>query len=363
MRKLIIPVGVVVAVILIFLASLLVVTNAATGSNSPGILNSLKSSDVMDLLYGNQEWYVAHIYQGANGATPTSSWPVFYNGTEASQNYWNENGRDQPILDLVPLQGDVSGVMYWDETYSGGNVTITLVGTYSTSSSNGIADGFYIYMFINPTMWNIAKNYNYSIPFYSNNGMPIYSSTSGDVILPQSIGSYLFIEWDPIWQTGGFQSGATGQWNVWIVSNLNGSEAIVNPTPSPTLGSGYHGWDGIGSGYFSPNPGDYIYIKVTYDPSTNTLTGIAIDLNTSKTANFTLNLNGYYNPPSQGVYVFGIGAANGALYANWGVLYVNYQSVVQSQRIPSSSILPYLLIAVILIVVIIIVTVLVVKRK
>ena len=351
-----------ITLILMLLVPLLVITNVAAGSNSANILNSLKSSDVMDLLYGNEGWYVTHIYQGANGATPTSSWPVFYNGTEASQNYWGENGINQPILDLVPLQGTASGAMYWSEAYNGGNVTITLVGTYSTYSS-GVADGFYIYMFINPTTWSITENYNYSIPFSSNNGLPIYSPVSGDVILPQSIKDYLFIQWDPLWQTGGSYSGASGQWNVWIVSNPNGSEATVNPTPSPTLGSGYYGWDGIGSGYFSPNPGDYIYIKVTYDPSTNTLTGIAIDLNTSETSSFTLNLNGYYNPPSQGVYVFGIGAATGADMANWGVLYVNYSSSVGYVH-STGSILPYLLIVVILVVVIVvIVTVIVLVKK
>ncbi|WP_218261168.1 L-type lectin family protein [Saccharolobus shibatae] len=189
----------------------------------------------------------------------------------------------------------------------------------------------------------------------------MYSAVSGLLILPQSSNEYLVIEWDPWWQTGAFYNGASGQWNVWIVSNPNGSQATVNPTPSPTLGRGYHGWDGIGSGYFSPGSGDYIYIKVTYDPSTNTLTGIAIDLNTSEEANFTLNLNGYYNPPPKGVNVFGIGAATGGNMANWGVLYVNYQPVIHSQRI--GSVLPYLLIAVILVVVIITVIILNKRRK
>lgn len=310
--------------ILTFTALFLLITANATTSNN-SILSSLKRSNVLDLLYGNKGWYVAHVYQGDNDGTPTSLWPVFYNASEASQYYWKESGRDQPVLELVPSQGSASGAVFWSETYMRGNVTITILGTYTTSSWL-LADGFYIYMFINPTAWYIAKNYNYSVPYYS---AYYFSPVQGHVILPQSDSEYLLIEWDPFWSYTWWPH--SGQWNVWIVSNPNGSQATVSPSPSPTLGSPYSGWDGIGSGYIIPNPGDYIYINVTYDPQTNILKGMAIDLNTSEVASFVLNLTGYYNLPLfREDYVFGVGAPTGGMMANWGVLYINYTSEIHS---------------------------------
>jgi len=94
---------------------------------------------------------------------------------------------------------------------------------------------------------------------------------------------------------------------------------------SPNLGSGYAGWDGIGTGAFKPNPGDYICVTVTYNPSTNTLSGVAYDLNTGQSASFTVNLGNNYTPPGSGSYVFGIAGSTGGAYANWAVVYVNYQ--------------------------------------
>ncbi|WP_243675781.1 hypothetical protein [Vulcanisaeta distributa] len=44
---------------------------------------------------------------------------------------------------------------------------------------------------------------------------------------------------------------------------------------------------------------------MSYNPSTNTLTGTAYDLNTGQSAGFTLSLNGYFTPPGSGTYVFG----------------------------------------------------------
>jgi len=206
-------------------------------------------------------------------------------------------------------------------------VTITLVGTFSFGSSK-VADGYEIYLFLNPTKWSIGSQYNYSISYISTSGWRgtnYPSPFEGDVILPQSSTHYIVVQWDPWWQFGGFASGATGQWNVWIVSNPSGKNPSITPSPSPNLGSGYAGWDGIGTGYFEPNRGDYICVTVTYDPSTNTLSGIAYDLNTGQSASFTLNLTNYYKPPSSGTYVFGVSASTGGAYANWGVVYVNYQ--------------------------------------
>jgi hypothetical protein len=272
---------------------------------------------ILNLLNGHQYFAVPHVYQGDNAGTPTNQWPVYYGPNNASE-YWSQGGisNDQPVLELVPAQGGVAGAMFWSETYSGGSVTITMVGTFSKGISPP-ADGFEIYLFLNPTMWGISPKYNYSIPYtstvgngwaYSGYGYP--SPHEGDIILPQSSTPYIMVQWDPFWQFGSTTTGATGQWNVWIVSNTNGN----NPSVSPR--------DGIGTGAFEPHPGDLINITVIYNQSTNTLTGVAKDLNTTQSASFTLNLGSYYKPPSSGNYVFGIAGNTGGSYADWALLYV-----------------------------------------
>jgi len=283
---------------------------------------------ILNLLNGQQYFGVPHVYQGDNDGSPTNSWPVYYGPSNANQ-YWNSTSINQPMLELVPAQQRVAGAMFWSETYSGGAVKITIIGTYSSGWSSGqFADGFDIYLFLKPTMWSVSPKYNYSIPYTSTygNGWPpsgYPSPHEGDNILPQSSTPYIVVQWDPVWQFAGYtQSGVTGQWNVWIVNNTNGNNPSIGPSQSPNLGSGYAGWDGIGTGAFQPNPGDRINVAVTYDPSTNTLTGIAMDLNTGQSANFTLNLGNYYTPPGSGSYVFDVEGITGAFYANWALLYV-----------------------------------------
>jgi hypothetical protein len=277
---------------------------------------------ILNLLNGHQYFGVPHVYQGDNDGSPTNKWPVYYGPNNASQ-YWSQGGisSNQPVLELVPGQLLFAGAMFWSETYSGGPVKITIIGTFSNGPSP-VADGFEIYLFLKPTKWSVSPKYNYSISYISTpawEGLTYPSAVEGDVIMPQSSTSYLIIQWDPWWQFGSTASGATGQWNVWIVNNTNGNNPSVSPSPSPNLGGGYAGWDGIGTGAFQPRPGDLINITVTYDPSTNTLTGIAKDLNTGQLASFTLNLGNYYTPPSSGSYVFGIGAAT---RSGWALLYV-----------------------------------------
>jgi len=286
------------------------------------------SANVMNLLNGLQAFYVQHVYQGDNNGKSTKSYPVYYGPSTASQ-YWSpiSTSINQPVLEMVPSQGSVAGAMFWSEYYSGGSVTITLVGTFSTGSSP-FADGFEIYLFLTPTTWGVSPKYNYSIsyistPAWEGEGYP--SPIEGDVILPQSSTPYIVVQWDPYWQFGYTTSGATGQWNVWIVSNPNGNNPSINPSSSPNLGSSFAGWDGIGTGAFQPRPGDYICITVTYNPSTNTLSGVAYDMNTGQSASFTLNLGSYWTPPSSGNYIFGVGASTGGAYANWAIVYVNYQ--------------------------------------
>ena len=282
------------------------------------------SANVMNLLNGLQAFYVPHVYQGDDAGQPTSQWPVYY-GPSTASSYWSpiSTSINQSVLDMTPLQGTTAGAMFWSEYYSGGSITITLIGTFSKYSSVP-AHGYEIYLFLNPTMWSISPAYNWSIPYYSIHSSNYPSQVHGDVILPQSSTPYIVVQWDPYWQIRYTTSGATGQWNVWIVSNPSGNNAVINPSPSPN-GVGSAGWNGIGTGYFEPNPGDYIYITVTYNPSTNTLSGVAYDMNTGQSACFTLNLNGYYTPPSSGTYVFGVGASTGKAYANWGIVYINYQ--------------------------------------
>ena len=384
----------------------------------------------MNLENGQQNFTVPHVYQGDNNGTSINLWPMYLNPLLAGI-YWNSTSHarpNQPVLELTTSelladltklikliiklitssntgnvfnvlsniinalntatntihslsneltshQYNTAGVMFWNETYNGGLVKITIVGTYfntlsflkyskqaipiilqfilyetvgiplpqsvlsplsnllsnilsyavsSTVSSLPPADGFEIYLFLTPTAWGISPAYNNSIPYTSTiawKGTTYPSLIEGDVIYPQSSTPYIVVQWDPYWQIGSRTNGATGQWNVWVVSNTNGNNPSVDPSPSPNIGSPYAGWDGIGTGAFQPNPGDRINITVTYDPFTNTLTGVATDLTTGQSANFTLNLGNYYTPPSSGNYVFGVGASGGG-YANWALLYV-----------------------------------------
>jgi len=251
--------------------------------------------------------------------------------------------------------------MFWSKTYSGGPVKITIIGTFSNGPSP-VADGYEIYLFLTPTTWGVSPNYNYTIPYNSTAGegwltyVPSHPSyVEGDVMMPQSSTPYIMVQWDPWWQFG--SSGATGQWNVWIVNNTNGNNPSVTPSPSPSLGSGYAGWDGIGTGAFQPNPGDRINITVTYDPSTNTLTGIAMDLNTGQSANFMLNLGNYYTPPSSGNYVFGVGAEP---RSGWALLYVAMMTSIK----PTPSALPtWVAAAVVVIVVVVLIVALLMRRR
>jgi hypothetical protein len=192
-------------------------------------------------------------------------------------------------------------------------------------------------------MWGISPNYNYSSGYAPQSSMP-----------------YIMVWWNPLWQFEYRYSGATGQWGVLIVNNTNGNYPSFSPYPSPNLGSGWVGWNGIGTGYFQPNPGDFINITVTYNPGTNTLSGVAYDMNTIQSANFTLNLNGYYKPPTSGNYVFGVNAAVDFNYADWALLYVAMTTSIK----PTPSALPTLVVVVVLIVavVVLIIALLMIKR-
>jgi len=344
-----------IAVSVILLVVVLVIVSAVTKAQQP------YTQVIMNLLNGQQYFGAPHVYQGDNGGTPTNQWPVYYGPSNASQ-YWSLAGisSNQPVLELVPAQKLFAGAMFWSETYSGGLVKITIIGTFSNGPSP-FADGFEIYLFLTPTTWGVSPKYNYSISYISTpawEGLTYPSAVEGDVILPQSSTPYIMVQWDPWWQFGYSTSGATGQWDVLIVSNPSGNNPSVTPNPSPSLGSGYAGWDGIGTGAFQPNPGDRINITVTYDPSTNTLTGIAMDLNTGQSANFTLNLGNYYKPPSSGNYVFGVGAAT---RSGWALLYV---AMTTSIKLTPSALPTWIIVVVVIVVVVVlIVALLMIKRR
>jgi len=315
-----------IAVSVILLVAVLVIISATTKAQTSQPYTQV----IMNLLNGQQYFGVPHVYQGNS---PTNQWPVYYGPSTASQ-YWSQGGisSDQPVLELAPSPWS-GGAMFWSETYSGGPVKITIIGTYSNDWPP-VAHGYEIYLFLKPTTWGVSPKYNYSIPYIS---VPLFppqfpeyypSPVEGTIILPQSSTPYIVVQWDPWWQIGCTPwtgcPGTTGQWDVFIVNNTNGTNAnnlSISPSPSPELGYGA-GWNGIGTGAFEPHPGDRINITVIYNPSTNILTGIAYDMNTGQWASFTLNLTGYYTPPNSGNYVFGVGAGTSWAYADWALLYV-----------------------------------------
>jgi hypothetical protein len=118
--------------------------------------------------------------------------------------------------------------VFWDETYGGGSLTVTLLGTFSNGQPPGqFADGFDIFLFLKPTMWSVSPQYNYSISYISTSrlqGVKVY--LGGDEIIPQGSTPYLIVQWDPFLEPVYHVS---GQWNVVILSDING----INPRLLP----------------------------------------------------------------------------------------------------------------------------------
>ena len=359
----VVPAGprLVFVVLVVLLIVVLVIVGAVTKAQASQTNTQVV---ILNLLNGQQHFGVPHIYQGDDFSKPTSQWPTYYGPNNASQ-YWSLAGikSNQPVLELVLARGFIAGAMFWGGSYSGDVVKITIIGTFSKERSPP-AVGFVIYLFLKPTRWGVSPRYNYTISYISASAP---SPDLGDAILPQSSTPYIMVGWDPYWQTNGLPiHGAPGQWDVWIVSNINGKKLSIGPNPSPNLGRTNSGWLGIGTGYFNPKPGDRIRITVTYDPSTNMLTGVAYDMNTGQWASFTLNLTGYYTPPSNGTYVFGVGSATSFSYANWALLHVAMtMKPAPSPSLVSTWVEVVVLIiaaAVIVVVVVLIVVLLMIKR-
>jgi len=330
---------VLVVLLIVVLVIVGVVTRAQTSQSYTQV--------IMNLLNGQQYFGAPHVYQGDYYGKPTSRWPVYYGPNNASQ-YWSRGHivSNQPVLELVPAPSSllpltVSGAMFWQEEYYNGSlVRITIIVTYSNWS---IPFTSIIYLFLKPTMWGISPRYNYSIPYTSSwrgwdscYGPPFLK---GDTILPQSSTPYIVVWWVPLLQVGISLYGTTGQWDVMIASNTNSS----NPCS-------YLSYTGIGTGYFKPKPGDWIKITVTYDPSTNILSGVAYDMNhTGWKASFTLYLDGYYKPPSSGTYVFGVGANGPA--ANVALLYM----AMTMKPAPPPSLAPGIVVVVLIVVAVVLI--------
>jgi hypothetical protein len=289
--RLVIAVSVVLLVVLVIVG---VVTRAQ--------MNKSHTQVIMNLLNGQQYFGVPHVFIGK---------PVYYGPKNASQ-YWSQGfiNSNQPVLELTPARRWSISAMFWQEYYNRSLVKITIIGTY-TKGSPLVGSGFGIYLFLKPTMWGVSPKYNYYSRVYV-----VYR-----YLMLQSLTPYIVVGWDPALRT--WARGATGQWFVGLVTNPSGYNPSIDPYPSPNLGNSWAGWIGIGTGAFNPEPGDWINVTVTYNPSTNTLSGVAYDMNhTGWKASFTLYLDGYYKPPSSGTYVFGVVASAAFHYANWALLYV-----------------------------------------
>jgi len=316
--------AVVVAALSLALASALV-TSAQGGVGQVSVVNLISGFNVPVVLQGN------------NYTLPTGLWPTYY-GPSSAALYWSAGdiSSDQPVLELVPAEKNSSGALFWQAYYLGGTVSMSVLATYSSGSSL-VADGIVFYLLLKPTMWGVEPQYNYSIAYihYSasaNTNKPRGTGGSpvgGYVMFPQSSEPYLLVMWNPYWHYGSNRTGVTGQWTIIIANNPDNSTASFTqgPSPSPNLGSPYAGWDGVGLGYFQPMPGNVLNITVVYNPATGLLSGTAQDESTGQVATFSLNLSGYFRPDGPGYYVFGVGAATGADYANWALLYLSVSGV------------------------------------
>jgi len=233
----------VITVSVMLLVAVLVIVSATTKAQT-----SQYTQVIMNLGNGQQYFGVPHVYQGDNQGIPSSSWPLYYGPSTASQ-YWSyiSTSINQPVLDITPLAYVIAGAMFWSETYSGGVINITIISTFSgwewgwwhspgcLFEPGAPAHGFEIYLFLTPTKWAVSPQYNYTISYISASAP---SPDLGDAILPQSSTPYIVVGWNPYWQIGKTHSGATGQWNVWIVSNINGKKlSRIYKTCSHLMGS------------------------------------------------------------------------------------------------------------------------------
>jgi len=248
----------------------------------------------------------------------------YFNSTTAP-NWWKADGLNlsDPVLQLnkyIPGGTNLDGMVFWNQSYYYGE-SYTFSTIFVTANSSG--EDFFIYLFLNPTLWNINKYWNFSSSFpieYTSWTLLGNPPRSGIVPLPQSATPYIVVEWDTYY----WNSNYTGEWNVWVINNEDGN----------TAGYTFSAF-GVTSGKYWFNPGDFIYISVTYDPSTNTIYGIAVDLNhTSWVSTLEVQIpDSVFTPPASGYYIFGIGsdgwpAAEAIIYASYSGLQPLFSPVV-----------------------------------
>jgi len=306
------------------------------------------------------------VYQGDIDSTPVKNviksppnptywWPSDISGALAQLywSWWYPNAAYQPVMNMTgyfwdylyyyPYYGVIyptAGAVFWSYGYTGGsNITIAAIITYSNDTLTGrLGHGVTFYFFINPYGWSVSNTSNQSVLYVTSLNVSQYlSPVMGDVIFPNSSTppNYLAVQFDPAWfYNYNYYTGATGPWNAWVVNEtyvhhrrFRYYSTSFAPSPSPNLGPPWSGWDGVGtwSPYpWLPGPGDYVLVCVTYSPSTNSLYGFAEDLNYPwLISSFSVNLSGYFGPPSSGTYAFGVGAGTGSTYAaDWSIVYV-----------------------------------------
>ena len=329
--------------------------------------------DVLSFVDG-QSYQAAMVYQGDIDSTPVRNvitpvsytywWPSDISGALAQQywSWWYPNAAYQPVMNMTGyfwayllyyyylyyyhrlVIYPTAGAVFWSYGYTGGsNITIAAIITYSNDTLTGrrLGHGVTFYFFINPYGWSVSSTYNQSVLYVTSLNVSQYlSPVMGDVIFPNSSANYLVVQFDPAWAynyssvTRGRVPGSTGPWNAWVVDEtyvhhrrFRYYSISFAPSPSPNLGPPWSGWDGVGtwSPYpWIPRPGDYVLVCVTYNPSTNSLYGLAEDLNYPwAVSSFSVNLSGYFGPPSSGTYAFGVGAGTGSTYAaDWSIVYV-----------------------------------------
>ncbi len=113
---------------------------------------------------------------------------------------------------------------------------------------------------------------------------------------------YLMVQYDPYLGSG---------YNVMVMEGTTGG------SPNMT-----NFWTNIGSGSFVPSPGDFLRMKVAYDPSSGNLSGLFYDVNNSDECGFSVNIGSDFGVPPDGTYAFGVGADNGLSTGKWALLYV-----------------------------------------